>query len=320
MRLPFVHLFSFFFKPAIQQEQIDLTPFSVVEEKTKVSIKLNMPEIVYLKDKTSNEIREELISQISAFISLGRTVEINCGEVNPKTSYITDELLRKEIIDLIEKQDDQKVEAKKEQRLVGRRNCGFVIYENKEERRRSHKIINFDRLPKFTDYVPEEDTDFHSNKYLDAPSLVIEKPIYFYLDQLNEMLKKHLIVQIRRKKLHGRLEELGMYVEKDPKTQEIILNLNGQNEFHFIDLFIPLALHYLQKQHPVLIDCDVDSSIEDMEKLEEKISQGNTYEQIYKGIIIKTKAEIFVERKTTNPNTNEEHNFIVIKQRKTQKI
>ncbi len=318
MRLfPLSFLFS-----APRQEQNNQVPFSIVEEKTKVTIKLHKPEAVYLKNKVNTEIREELISQISAFISLGRAVEINCGEVNSKTNYVMDELLSKEIINLIEKQDDQKIEAKKEQRLLknsnrwffsGRTNYGFVIYEKKETEGRA-KIIDFNRLPKFADYVPQS----NGNKYSKAPSLITDKSICLYMDQLDELLKENSIVQIRRRRLHGKPEELGMFVEKKPDTQEIIFNFNGQNEIHFDELFIPLALYFLERGYPVLVECDLDASEEDIERIKERISQGDIYDQAYKGILRKTRATIYVERRIIHPDINQESNFIVMKPNRTQ--
>ena len=315
---------------ASKSDQKEQVSFSIVEGKTKVAIDLNKPEIIYLQDKDSKEKREELISQISIFILLGKTIEINCGKINPQTEYVMDELLTKEFINLIERQDDQKIEAKQEQRVLKdlsgwlfhiKKNYGFIIYENKDQR---PKIIDLGKLPKYSDYVfqrQQDNYDFSNigdSKYSTAPSLITTKPVYFYLDVLNKMLEENLIVQIQRVKASGKAEELGMFVEKDPNTEEIIFNLNGQNEFHFLELFIPLVLYYLEQNHPVLVECDVDLRLEDIAKIEERISQGDTYNQIYKGILMKTKAEIYVDRRVANPDIHEEHNFIVMKPKKYQ--
>ncbi len=259
---------------------------------------------------------------------------------NPsKVEFIVSELIYGEQAERIRRMDDKDPDKRREiepsiryetfndglfgfvKQFIGFEPPPFLFVELKEKgsEMREEEEISFNKPPNFLDYVPiiqqKDDYDYSligNNKYLNAPSLIIERPINFYLKQLDKMLEKDSIVQIRRVKTHEIVEKLGMFVEKDPDTGEIILNFNGQNEFHFVELFIPLALYYLEKKSSVLIDCDVELYLEDIKGIEERISQGDTYEQIYKGILTKTKAKIYVERRVTNPSIDEEHNFIVM--------
>ncbi len=325
--------------------QTEKGTFTIHENHSKITVELNRPEIIYT---------EQFVDQISAAIHIsGKNLEINCGPQSFKSQFVAGELTSNEIMDRIRKQDGQNVKAEADIRRVrtgifnffGTKYV-FVIFNNKEEMNSASTdcaedvddevawgtediLVNEESLPMAIpldenegassgNVIPDE-LDFVAisggSKYSNAPILEIETSIINYIDDLEKLINEAQIVQIKRKDLFGKVEELGMFVEKDFDTGEIIIHLNGQDEVRFDEIFSPLVMQYLADNKTVLIECDICSLAEDIPAITNKISEGDIYDQIYEPISRLSGVEIYVQRREINPFTGEEKNYIVLEPR-----
>ncbi len=101
--------------------------------------------------------------------------------------------------------------------------------------------------------------DFGLNKYTNSKTYEIGEIDNVDFDDIYNTVNINGIIELKRHKQSGELENIGLFVEKSPNQNEIIINLNGQTEKHFEDIFVPLVNSFLKKNTTVVIDKDIYS-------------------------------------------------------------
>lgn len=303
-----------------QETRIQREGFSLVETPLKARIDLERPEAIYSND---------FASTISMQLIQGKTVEINCGIDNKKTAFICQELTLGEALEKIKRQDGQEV---KSQSYTKRKRKSFwdifgtkqlivsltrtnkskpIILPKREIVQEEFALVPFSQAQEeYNNQNPDldiEDIDhfFVSyGKYTNTPVIEAEYPFKDYYEQMESLLKEHGIVEIKRKDLQGNPEFLGLFVEKEQNSKETIINLNGQDEEHFEEIFTPLVRYFINKGERVLVDHDALDPYE----LENKIYES----PVYSSLCEQTTAELRIEEREINPFTKEQRIYVVI--------
>lgn len=306
--------------PKKNEVPIQRNGFSFIEKPLRVIVTLEKPDVIYTDD---------FASQISAYLLSGKTVEVNCGVDSKKAVFVCQELVSGGALEKIKRQDGQEI---KTQTYTERKRNSFWDFFGKKHLivsltkvKNPKVIISTQRQPAQEEFafVPlapaleaydeqdqkldEEEVDrfFASyGKFTNAPILELEGPLQDYFQEIEKLIKEHGIVEIKRKDLLGNVDFFGLYVEKEVDNQEIVINLNGQDEVHFEEIFVPLVKYFIEKGERVLVDHDALDPYE----LENKIYESS----IYNSICEQTIAELRVEEKEINPFTKEKRIYVVI--------
>ena len=154
------------------------------------------------------------------------------------------------------------------------------------------------------------------SRYSNAPTVIVdENDIYGLVSQIDYWLEQRGIVQIKRRNQTGRIEELGMFLEKEFDNGEVVFNLNGQTENHFRDIFKSLAMYYLRAGKTVMVDCDIELYAEDLPKIWDRVLEGEIHDMVYQPIISELGILIDIERRRIQRVVHEEKNYIVMRPR-----
>lgn len=303
--------------------------FRVEEKALRAKITLPHSGIIYT---------DEFADAVSSVVIKGKRVEIDCGPCSLKSEIISEELMKDSTLERIKNVDGQKVSARKEVKRLSKGLFGFlgkkhvvVTYEKQYETNATEQnlIENYPDSDEFAvsgDNGPglgfitgvgeffqlsqdEVDDVFISgwspqNKYLNAQVVEVSGPVLDYIYEIDRALERDSIVQIKRCDFFKGAESLGIFVENSDNEGEIIINLNGQDESYFDDVFNDLVIHYLEQGKIVFVDYD----IADIYQLESKIYESEIYNFFHN----RTGAAISVIRKEANIPSFEEHSYIVL--------
>lgn len=306
-------------------------PFSIIEGPIKVKISFTHPGIIYT---------DEFASRVSYLVVKDKKVEIDCGPCSLKSEIIAEELMKEQLLKKIEKADGQKINVRLDLKklktgllgLFGKRHV-FVTYtkQNEKAQKEENPFENYtvsiqglkhnsnpfafwndaEREEEYTfhegyiDKLPEDEVDdFFSpaggSKYLTAPKVEIFGSVLDYIYEIDHAFNKEGIVQIERSDFFG----LGIFLENGEYENEVIINLNGQNELYFGDVFCDLVTHYLKQGKIILVDYD----LEDIYSLENKVLENETYDLIHN----KTGATVSFAKRETNTTYIEEHAYVIL--------
>jgi len=152
------------------------------------------------------------------------------------------------------------------------------------------------------------------SRYSNAPTVIVdENDIYNLVSQIDYWLDQRGIVQIKRRNQTGRVEELGMFLEKEFDNGEVVFNLNGQTENHFRDIFKSLAMYYLRAGKTVMVDCDIELYAEDLPKIWDRVLEGEIHDMVYQPIVSELGILIDIERRRIQRVVHEDRNYIVMR-------
>jgi hypothetical protein len=151
------------------------------------------------------------------------------------------------------------------------------------------------------------------NRYFKAPIVIVDyDDVYHVVSQIDYWLEQRGIVQIKRRDQNDRIEELGMFLEKEFTDDEVVFNLNGQTENHFRNLFKSLAMYYLRAGKIVMVDCDVELYEDDLPKIWDRVLEGEIHDMVYQPIVSELGVSIGIERRKVQRAVVEEKNYIVM--------
>lgn len=281
-------------RAAVSRIETDKGPLEITEKWTRAVINIDNPEIIYT---------EEFASEVSRVLLKNKKVEVHCGDENFRNHFIADDLIDT-VREKIQSQDGLKVKADKKIRggYLGKK-CSSIVVVFKWEKEHNPRRTSTTPLERFTDPVTdgnEQDetgggtalcdyapsvcddnwmvTSSGGNRYLTAPTMEIVDSVLHHTDEIEQSIKYGGVVQIKRKEfLSGKVESEGMFVEANLDSGEAIINLAGRDEAYFEDIFIPLVIYFLQKGRAVLVDYDVNLKPEDIDRIENKVSENNAY-------------------------------------------
>ena len=149
-------------------------------------------------------------------------------------------------------------------------------------------IANYKRTNtnNFTDFS----IDFPKSKYSTALIYQVNDSINNEeLDSINYLINQNGIIQLKRADQFGKLEYLGMFVEESVNKNEIIINLNGQTEEHFENIFIPVTSYFLSKGLTVIVDHDIAEPYLVQQNIDE--GRNNIYDSIHREMDIVLQVE-----------------------------
>ena len=178
---------------------------------------------------------------------------------------------------------------------------GSVPFEGLAETRGNSNQNKPDSINNSNVYLDSFDFEVGSgSRYSNASVLEINGPIFFA--DLRNLVDKKGIIEIKRTDFSGVPETYGMFVEKGLGKNEIIINLNGQDEAHFEDIFTPIVLYFLQNGKTVLVEW---WGPEEIDLLQDRVD----HSEIYTSISGKTGCVPKAERLVISP-VGEEDTFI----------
>ena len=278
--------------PYKEKSQVIKDGFTLTEGLKNIEIILSNPEAIYSKD---------FIDEICYSLLAGKDVTIDCGLVSRKSmgqflgsfisrkisakydnkwqssraGFVASELLSNEMVEKIEDTIKGLIDVKQETRTQGR-NMFHLFGGN-------HILVKY--LPEklnVQETLPEKDPligmivnlpaqtneplyDFGPNKYTNAQSYEVSEAENINFDNVFNTINVYGIIELKRRMPSGKLENFGLFAERSPNQNEIIINLNGQTEKYREDVFVPLVNYLLEKNITVVVDKDVDSINEIMD-------------------------------------------------------
>ncbi len=261
--------------------------YSISEKKNTITIIFKRPEIIY---------KDEFIADVIASnLTRGKTVEINCGKSGRKSEFIASELISRDILNKLYKQDGYLFSYGVEEKKIRPKLFSspekfiFVIFEKYievEEEIPNTKTTEKEEYIEFNEYAESDFKNQQSSFSWYQPANLKESNYGCRTELLQDYelgdiaYSKFLIatgatIQYLNDSWPD-IESPGLLVEKGSNENEIFIDVNGREEFDFSVLLTNLVVSFLKDKNVVVVDwgeCKVDD-------LEDKLS----YDPIYSPI------------------------------------